>query len=61
MPGAPELTLAFIDRAAAALPPPLQEAKGDQTAAEVVELSSFRARLTARRPKLILIGSNDLF
>jgi len=58
MPRAPALTLECIDRAAAA--PPLQDAKGDQTVGEVVEWSSFRARLPARRPELILTGSNDL-
>jgi hypothetical protein len=45
---ATELVLEFVDREAAVMPFPLQDAKGDQTARDVVHLRPLGARLTAR-------------
>ena len=61
MPLAAELALECVDREAAIISFPLQDTKGDQTAGEVMELRSLRARLTARQPKLIFTDSNDPF
>ncbi len=56
---ATELARESLDREAAVLPLPLQEAKGAPTAGEVMALRALKARLTAHQPQVILTGSND--
>jgi hypothetical protein len=43
------------------LPFPLQDAKGDQAAGEMMQLSPLRTRLTAIEPELVFTGADDFF
>src|SRR5919198_1650133 len=49
-----ELPLEFVEAELAIMPLPLQHTTGDQAAGEMLLLSPFRARLTARQGPLIL-------
>ena len=61
MPVATELALEGVNCDASVLPFPLQHAKGDQAAGQVMPLSLLRTRLTAIEPELVFADADDCF
>ena len=60
-PLATELLLELVDREAAVMPFPLEDAEGDQAADEVMDLRPLRACLTAAQLELICTDPDHFF